>query len=32
MRRLFHEFRMDFSQERPADPFSTSYREFQLDL
>lgn len=32
MRRLFHEFRMDFSQERPADPFSAPYREFQLDL
>ncbi|NPD66426.1 class I SAM-dependent methyltransferase [Lichenicola cladoniae] len=32
MRRLFNSFRMDFSSEAPADPFSPAYRDFQMTL
>jgi len=32
MRRLFNEFRMDFSDELPPDPFGPAYRDFQLEL
>lgn len=32
MRRLFNEFRMDFSEQLPSDPFGPAYRDFQLEL
>ncbi len=32
MRRLFNEFRMDFSDQLPPDPFSPAFRDFQMEL
>lgn len=32
MREMFRTFRMDFSRQLPADPFSPEYRDFQMAL
>lgn len=32
MRLLFNQFRMDFSAEAPADPFSPDYHRFQMSI